>query len=60
LNDVVTKGNIIIERNDLDNELVHDNERLREEIKKLKLEKNHLTTGLPKFNKDNTFKMSFS
>jgi hypothetical protein len=28
--------------------LVHDNERLREEIKKLKIEKNHLATNLQK------------
>jgi hypothetical protein len=46
-----TKGNIVIEKNDLDNELVHDNERLSEEIKKLKLEKTHIATGLQKFNK---------
>jgi hypothetical protein len=34
-----------------DNELVLDNETLREEIKKLNLEKDHLTTSLQKFNK---------
>jgi hypothetical protein len=36
LRDATTKGNILVEREDLDNELVHDNERLREEIKKTK------------------------
>jgi hypothetical protein len=35
---------------DFDNELVIDNERLREEIKKLKLEKDHLATSVQKFN----------
>jgi hypothetical protein len=51
LKDVTTKGNIVIERNDLHNKLVHDNDRFREEFKKLKLEKNHLATDLQKFNK---------
>jgi hypothetical protein len=51
LRDSTTKGNILVESEDFDNELVHDNERLREEIKKLNLEKNHLATSLQKFNK---------
>jgi hypothetical protein len=51
LKDATTKGNIVIQRNDIGNQLVHDNERLIEEIKKLELEKNHLATGLQKFNK---------
>jgi hypothetical protein len=51
LRDSTTKGKILVESEDFDNELVHDNERLREEIKKLNLEKNHLATSLQKFNK---------
>jgi hypothetical protein len=31
--------------------LVHDNERVRKEIKKLKLKKEHLVTSMQKFNK---------
>jgi hypothetical protein len=42
---------MLVESEDFDNELVHDNERLREEIKKLNIEKNHLATSLQKFNK---------
>jgi hypothetical protein len=51
LRDSTTKGKILVESEDFDNELVHDNERLREEIKKLNIEKNHLATSLQKFNK---------
>jgi hypothetical protein len=36
LTDATTKGNFFIESKDFYNELVHDNERLREEIKNLK------------------------
>jgi hypothetical protein len=39
LTDASTKGKIAIESNDVNNELGVDNERLRDEIKKLKLEK---------------------
>jgi hypothetical protein len=51
LTDATTKGKIVIESKDFDNELVHDNERLREEIKNLKLEKDHLATSVEKFYK---------
>jgi predicted nuclease with TOPRIM domain len=51
LTDATTKGKFAIEIQDLDNELMIDNERLREEIKKLKLEKDHLATSVQKFNK---------
>jgi predicted nuclease with TOPRIM domain len=51
LTDATTKGKFSIESNDVNNELALDNERLREEIKKLKLEKEHLTTSVQKFNK---------
>jgi hypothetical protein len=51
LTDATTKGKIAIESNDFNNELALDNERLREEIKKLKLEKEHLATTMQKFNK---------
>ena len=49
--DVTTKEKIVIESKDFDNELVIDNRTLREEIKKLKLEKDHLATSVQKFNK---------
>jgi hypothetical protein len=49
--DATTKGKIAIESNDDNNELAVDNERLRDEIKKLKLEKEHLATSVQKFNK---------
>jgi hypothetical protein len=51
LTDATTKGKIVIERNDVNNELALNNERLREEIKKLKPEKKHLATSVQKFNK---------
>jgi hypothetical protein len=51
LTDATTKGKIAIESNDVNNELVVDNERLRDEVKKLKLEKEHLATSVQKFNK---------
>jgi hypothetical protein len=46
-----TKGKIALESNDVTNELAVDNERLRDEIKKLKLDKEHLATSVQKFNK---------
>jgi hypothetical protein len=46
-----TKRKIVIESNDVNNELAVDNERLKDEIKKLKLEKEHLATSVQKFNK---------
>jgi hypothetical protein len=49
--DATTKGKIAIESSDSNNELALDNERLREEIKKLKLEKENLATSVQKFNK---------
>jgi hypothetical protein len=51
LTDATTKGKIAIESKDFNNKLVLDNERLREEIKKLKLEKEHLATSVQKFSK---------
>jgi hypothetical protein len=49
--DATTKGKIIIESKYFNNELVLDNERLRKEIKKLKLDKEHLVTSVQKINK---------
>jgi hypothetical protein len=51
LTDATTKGKISIESNDVNNELAVDNERLRDEVKKLKLEKEHIATSVQKFNK---------
>jgi hypothetical protein len=51
LTDATTKRKIAIESNDVNNVLAVDNERLRDEIKKLKLEKEHLATSVQKFNK---------
>jgi hypothetical protein len=45
------KEKVVIESKEFDNGLVHDNERVRKEIKKLKLEKEHLATSMQKFNK---------
>jgi hypothetical protein len=50
LTDATTKGKFSIESNDVNNELAVDNLMLREEIKKLKLEKEHLATSVQKFN----------
>jgi regulator of replication initiation timing len=47
-----TRGKVAIESNDINNELAVDNERLRDEVKKLKIEKDHLATSVQKFNKD--------
>jgi hypothetical protein len=46
-----TKGKIAIESNDVNNELEVDNERLRDEVKKLNLEKEHLAISAQMFNK---------
>jgi hypothetical protein len=46
LTDATTKGKIAIESNNVNNELAADNETLRDEIKKLKLEKEHLATSV--------------
>jgi hypothetical protein len=51
LTDATTKGKVTIESNDVNNELAVDNERLTDEFKKLKLEKEHLATSVQKFNK---------
>jgi hypothetical protein len=49
--DATTKGKVAIESNDVNNELALDNESLRDEVKKLKLEKECLATSVQKFNK---------
>jgi hypothetical protein len=46
-----TRGKVAIESNDINNELALDNERLRNEVKKLKIKKEHLATSVQKFNK---------
>jgi hypothetical protein len=51
LTDATTRGKVAIESNDINNELAVDNERLRDEVKKLKIEKEHLATSVQKFNK---------
>jgi thiaminase len=45
LADATTRGKFVIESKDFNNELVLNNKRLREEIKKLKLEKEYLATS---------------
>jgi hypothetical protein len=60
LTDATTKGKIAIAIKDFNNELVMDNERLKEEIKKLSLEKDHLATSVQKFNKGQYLKISSS
>ena len=40
-----------VENNDFNNELAVDNERLKNEVKKLKSENEHLATSVQKFNK---------
>jgi hypothetical protein len=49
--DATTKGKTDIESNDVNNGLAVDNEGLRDEVKKLKLEKEYLATSVQKFNK---------
>jgi regulator of replication initiation timing len=51
LTDATTREKVAIESNDVNNELAVDNERLRDEVKKLKLEKEHLAISVQKFNK---------
>jgi type IV secretory pathway component VirB8 len=51
LTDATTKGKVVIESNDVNNELTVDYERLGDEVKKLKLEKEYLATSVQKFNK---------
>jgi len=51
LTDAITRGKVAIESNDINNELAVDNERLRDEVKKIKIEKEHLATSVQKFNK---------
>jgi hypothetical protein len=51
LTDATTRGKVSIENNDINNELAVDNERLKNEVKKLKSENEHLATSVQKFNK---------
>jgi hypothetical protein len=51
LTDATTRGKVAIESSDINNELAEDNERLRNEVKKLKNENEHLATSVQKFNK---------
>jgi hypothetical protein len=51
LTDETTRGKVAIESNDINNELAVANERLRDEVKKLKIENEHLATSVQKFNK---------
>jgi hypothetical protein len=51
LTDATTRGKVVIESNDFNNELTVDNERLRNKVKKLKNENEHLATNVQKFNK---------
>jgi hypothetical protein len=51
LTEATTRGKVAIESNDINNELAVDNERLRDEVKKIKIEKEHLATSVQKFNK---------
>jgi hypothetical protein len=60
LTDATTRGKVAIKSNDINNELTVDNERLRDEVKKLKIEKEHLATSVQSSTKANTFKMSYS
>ena len=51
LTDETTRGKVAIESNDINNELAVANERLRDEVNKLKIENEHLATSVQKFNK---------
>jgi hypothetical protein len=44
LTDATTREKVAIESNDINNELAVDNERLRNEVKKLKIENEHFAT----------------
>jgi hypothetical protein len=46
--DATTRGKVSIENNDFNNELAVDNERLKNEVKKLKSENEHLATSVQK------------
>jgi chaperonin cofactor prefoldin len=48
LTDATTRGKVAIENNNFNNELAVDNERLRNEVKKLKSENEHLATKCAK------------
>jgi predicted nuclease with TOPRIM domain len=50
LSDATTRGKVAIENNDF-NEFAVDNERLKNEVKKIKSENEHLATGVQKFDK---------
>jgi hypothetical protein len=60
LTNATTRGKVAIESNDINNELEVDNEMLRNEVKKLKIEKEHLAASVQKFNKGQYLKMSYS
>lgn len=49
LKNLSTKSSIVIDKKVDDHAMTLDNEKLREENKKLELEKKHPTTGLQKF-----------
>jgi hypothetical protein len=51
LTDATTRGKVAIENNDFNNELAVDIERLKNEVKELKSENEHLVTSVQKFNK---------
>ena len=48
LTDATTRGKVAIENNDFNNELAVDNKRLKNEVKKLKSENEHLATSVSK------------
>jgi chromosome segregation ATPase len=49
LTDATTRGKVAIGNNDFNNELAVDNERLKNEVKKLKSENEYLSTSVQKF-----------
>jgi chromosome segregation ATPase len=51
LTDATTREKVAIESNDFNNELAVDNERLRNEVNKLKNKNEHLATSVQKLNK---------
>jgi hypothetical protein len=51
LTDATTRGKVAIEINEINNKLEVDNERLRNEARKLKNENEHIATSVQKFNK---------
>jgi hypothetical protein len=58
--DATTRGNVAIESNVINNELVVDNERLRNKVKNLRMKMNILPQVCKISTKVNTFKMSCS